>query len=133
MLGLGLYIGEGRKSGNRFTFTNSDPAVINMILLWLKIIFNIGKEDIRCRIYINKIHEQRVEAVRRSWSQITGVPKKQFLRTVLINAKVKKTYENHDSYLGVLAVHVVKSSRLFYEILGLIEGLMYNLKVHTPA
>jgi hypothetical protein len=133
LLGLGLYIGEGRKHPSRFGFTNSNAQVVQIILMWLQRIFKVSIGQISCRVYINQDHAARIKEVEKEWSKITNVPLSQFRRSVLIQVKNKKTYENHDIYLGNLAVEVSKSSNLQYKILGLIDGLVYNLKVQMPA
>nr|KKS47494.1 MAG: hypothetical protein UV11_C0015G0001 [Candidatus Giovannonibacteria bacterium GW2011_GWF2_42_19] len=48
---------------------------------------------------------------------------RQFGNPVFLVHKQKKVYENYHHYYGVLALRVRKSSRLKYEILGLIDAL----------
>ncbi|OGY97577.1 MAG: hypothetical protein A2855_00245 [Candidatus Liptonbacteria bacterium RIFCSPHIGHO2_01_FULL_57_28] len=133
MVGLGLYMGEGNKSGNRFQFTNSNPALIRLMILWLKRNFRISRERIYCRILINEIHADRVAMVERQWSSLLAIPKDQFRKTILIKSKSKKTYENRDIHLGTIILRVQSSSDLQYRVLGLLNGLMYNIDVKMPA
>lgn len=133
MVGLGLYMGEGNKIGNRFQFTNSNPELVKIILLWLKRSFQIPKSHIYCRVLINEIHSYRVTSVERRWSKLLGIPKEQFRKTLLIKSKSKKIYENHEVHLGTLVLRVRSSSELQYRVLGLLNGLMYNINTKMPA
>ncbi len=127
LLGLGLFLGEGTKGKNQFIFSNSNPEIIKLILLWLRKNFRVSSEDIFCRIFINVVHSSRIHEIQKRWAEITGLPLNNFKPPVFIKAKNKKIYENHNSHLGTLAVRVRKSSELHYRILGLCHGLVYKL------
>lgn len=45
----------------------------------------------------------------------------------MAKSKLKKIYDNHDAYLGVLSIRAYKSSELFYQILGLIKVFLYTV------
>lgn len=128
LFGLGLYLGEGSKSGSHFQFVNSNPEIIKAILNWLEI-FGITINDVYCSIIINQIHRYRTNEVKNRWMKITKIPSKQFNKTTLIKANNKKIYANHKEHLGTLILRVYKSSDLQYKVLGLIHGLLYNLSL----
>ena len=71
--------------------------------------------------------------VERQWSSLLAIPKDQFRKTILIKSKSKKTYENRDIHLGTIILRVQSSSDLQYRVLGLLNGLMYNIDVKMPA
>lgn len=133
MVGLGLYMGEGNKSGNKFQFTNSNPMLVKIMLLWLKRSFRVSKDRIYCRVLINGSHVDRTKEVEQRWSKLLGIPEKQFRKTVLIKSKSKKVYENRKTHLGTLVLRVQRSSELQYQVLGLLNGLLYNINAKTPA
>lgn len=120
--GLGLYWGEGVKTGNT-AIVNSDPRVIAFAVRWFTIGLGVDKEDLRPRIFINYLHASRIDKVRTFWIDYLGLPEEQFARTILIKRENKKVYENHDSYYGVLALRVRRATDLKYQILGLIDAL----------
>lgn len=124
LVGLGLYLGEGNKSGNKFQFTNSNPRLIKLMLTWLQTIFGVGKDRLILNVMINQIHRFRERTVRRYWARVTGVQIKQFNKTVLLYIKNKKVYENVTEHFGTLVVRVRKSSDLQYQILGLCYGVL---------
>lgn len=121
--GLALYWGEGSKKSQEVEFCNSDPKMIQFLLLWLKKCFRIMPDEIKCCVGINQMHEKREKVVKDYWSKISGIPISQFRKTSLKKVKNKKVYENFNEHYGTLSVIVVKPSRFYFKILGLIEGL----------
>jgi hypothetical protein len=126
MLGLGLYLGEGSKTHNQVRLSNSDPRLIKIFIQWAETIFGVTKENITCRVLINKIHKKRIEEVERQWSTLLNIPLKQFRKTTLVKSKNKKKYANHEIHIGTLAVSIQKSSDMMYRILGLTEGVLHK-------
>ena len=124
MLGIGLYWGEGTKSErSALAIVNSDPEIILVMYKWFNKIFSVKNEDFMPRIFINEIHRPRIKKVVEYWSSLLQLPTEQFGNQVFLKMKQKKVYENHDSYYGILSLKVRKSSKLKYEILGLIDAV----------
>ena len=121
--GLALYWGEGSKKSQEVEFCNSDPKMIQFLLLWLRKCFEIMPNEIKCCVGINQMHEKREKVVRDYWSKILGIPISQFRKTNLKKVKNSKVYENFNEHYGTLSVIVTKPSRFYFKILGLIEGL----------
>lgn len=120
--GLALYWGEGNKK-SRLSFINSDPAMIQFMLLWFQKAMGVKREDFMPCVFINAIHKPRINKIVRFWSNLLELPPRQFSNPVFIKRNPRKVYENYDSYYGLLAIRVRKSTDLKYRILGLIEGL----------
>lgn len=124
LTGLALYWGEGSKKDRRVEICNSDPKMIQFLLLWLKKCFEIEDKDIRCYIGINQIHRRREKVVREYWSKVTGIPLGQFGKVNYKKVINKKVYDNFEVHYGTLAIRVMKPSRFYGKIMGLIEGLL---------
>ena len=124
MLGLGLYWGEGVKAdrGGPATIVNSDPDVILMAMRWFREVLGVSKDDVRPYIYISEIHRPREHKILQYWSKTLGVPQKQFINVVFLKGRPKKKYENYDSYYGILALRIRRSTDLKYKILGLLQA-----------
>lgn len=131
IFGLGIYAGEGYKSGKRAGITNSDPAIINLMMKWFREICNVSNDNFSCEVGINEIHKNRVKSVVKYWSKITNIPSKSFTKTSLKKVKNKKVYKNKNSHFGTLAIRIKKSSGLAYEILGWLHAIFEN-KYDTP-
>ncbi len=122
--GLALYWGEGNRKSNRgISFCNSDPRMIKFLIRWLIDCFGVGRDEMRCRVGINIIHNRRDEIIKKHWSEVTGIPLEQFRNTSFKKVKNKKVYENFNEHYGTLTIEIAKSMVLYYKILGLIEGL----------
>lgn len=124
MLGIGLYWGEGTKSDrSALAIVNSDPEIILVMKKWYKKMFNVEDQEFMPRIFINEIHRPRIKKVVEFWSSLLALPIEQFGNQVFLKIKQKKIYENYDSYYGILSLQVRKSTRLKYEVLGLIDAV----------
>ncbi len=124
MLCVGLYWGEGYKTGNgEFGFTNSDASMIKLYLRWLYEVHNVSEDRIILRISINESHKYRINDVLEFWSNITKIPKRQFTKTSLIKSKSKKIYSNHNNHMGTLRVKVSGGADLRAQVIGSISAL----------
>jgi len=123
-IGLGLYWGEGYKSGSQeFGFTNCDPQMILFYILWLRTVFNIKKSSLILRVSINQSHKFRVTAVEEYWSKLLNIPLFQFSKTSLIKSQSKKIYSNNNSHMGTLRIKVRKGTAQRREVLGAIKSI----------
>lgn len=80
-IGTCLYWGEGGKSEkNRiFSFTNSDPAMIRTMRVFIDKVLQIDQGKLRGHIHIHPT--QSVRAAIKYWSNISGIPLTQFYKT----------------------------------------------------
>ena len=123
-IGLGLYWGEGYKTGSQeFGFTNSDPAVIKFYLEWLRKVFSIERDQLICRVSINETHAKRITVVEQYWSDVTGVPLSCFTKSSLIKTASKKIYKNKDDHMGTLRIKVRKGTSMRRQVLGAIDAV----------
>ncbi|MDP3697067.1 MAG: hypothetical protein Q8R55_03470 [Candidatus Taylorbacteria bacterium] len=121
--GLALYLAEGRKT-QRTVFTNSDPRIVEFVHFWFKKFFEISPERFSYYVYINESHRNREEIVKNFWATHLQAPLSQFRKVVFIKSKLKKIYENHDTYYGTMHLEILKSKDLLYRINGLTEALL---------
>lgn len=120
--GTTLYWAEGSKKSG-FAFVNSDPQMIQLMYVWFQNVFDVKKEEFMPRISINEVHRYRIKKVIQFWSEFLDLPEEQFGKPFFVKVKQRKVYENHNSYYGVLALRIRRSSALKYRILGLIEAI----------
>lgn len=121
--GIALYWGEGNRKWHISGFGNSDSRMIVFMIFWFKKILGIDEKRLSLHVGINQIHENRIKKVEKYWSEITGIPKNQFTKTIFQKVKNKKIYKNHNSYYGTLHIRIRKSSDLQHKIHGLINAL----------
>lgn len=123
MLGLGLYLGEGGKK-RQFQFTNSNADLIRLAMNWLSYTLNVKKENFVIRMFINEIHKDREDEIRKYWTKELNLPVQQFKNSVFIKSKNKKIYENRGTYFGVINLGVRRSTDLQSKIFGLNYGIL---------
>ncbi len=78
--GLMLYLGEGDKRNRvRVGLANTDPAVIQFFVKWLKDFLGVDAERIHAELHLYE--NMNIEAEKMFWEKITGLPRKQFYKT----------------------------------------------------
>ncbi|MBM3249525.1 MAG: hypothetical protein FJZ09_01600 [Candidatus Omnitrophica bacterium] len=76
--GCMLYWAEGSFSTNFVDFTNSNPEMIKLFLCFLREICGVKEE--RLRVYLYAYSAENLEAIKRYWQKITGIPGRQFTK-----------------------------------------------------
>lgn len=122
-----LYWGEGCKKTRQLIINNSDPEMIKFLIKSFQKIWGIKKDRFGLSVGINVIHKGRDEEVKDYWSKITKIPKSQFTKTTFIKAKNKKIYKNFSSHYGTLTIKIRKGSDIYYQMMGLIYGLIRGI------
>lgn len=124
IMGLALYWAEGSKKGEaRVIFTNSDPAMIRLMLKFFHSCCGYGIEQLTFSILVNEVHRNRARSVLRYWMGVTGAPASAFRQTTFIKTKLQKVYENHRDHFGTLKVKFVRGSETAYRLRGAIAVL----------
>lgn len=76
MFCLGLYAGEGSKTTGCVSMANTNPALVRILLRWLRAHFDIDETRLRCKLYLHEGLD--LDAATSSWSKLTGIPVEQF-------------------------------------------------------
>mgnify|MGYP003580958018 CR=1 FL=1 len=129
LIGVVLYWAEGAKEkeyrpGSTFEFSNMDPKMIQVFLVWLLEVCKIDKNMLIFNIFLHQTHRSRVREVRKYWSKVTGFPKKNFSAVYWKKNKLPTNRKNREEkYHGVLKIKVKKSSGLVRKVAGWAEGI----------
>ena len=119
MAGLGLYAGDGAKTGGIVKFANSDPAMISFFCAWLRTFFPIDETRMRVRVYLHD--DLPLAPAHTFWSEATGIPESQFHEAY--RARSRPTPRTNRHVNG--CCHVIYSSTpILREILGMMRALM---------
>lgn len=120
LIGLCLYWGEGGKTNQGSArISNSDPAVIKVMMRFFREICIVKEEKFRGHIHIHSHLE--AERAERYWSGISGIPRTQFFKTYAkpsiasLNKKDSLPYGTFDIY--------VCNTKLFLQIIAQIEKI----------
>ncbi len=124
LMASALYIGEGAKADDAFSFSNSDPQVIRTWMTLLRRNFEIDESKFACQLAISEGMDE--EGLKRYWSDVTGISLNQFIRgSIKKNPGGKK----REGYKGVCIVHYYSLAvRRFLDALatGVIDELLEN-------
>ncbi len=96
-----LYLTEGSKQSGKLTFGNSDLRIIKLFLKLLRICFKIDESKFRCTV--QRRADQNDENLLRYWSQVTGIPSKQFYESRVDPRSVGK-HTLKGEYMGVCRI-----------------------------
>lgn len=120
--GIALYIAEGSKKNGQIEFINSDMLLIKFMIRWLRTFFIQDDSELCFSIFINEIHRNRDDVIKKYWREILNAPTVRFRNTVFLKSVQKKVYENHDNYFGTFRVALLKGRLKYYRMMGLIEA-----------
>ncbi len=133
LIGVVLYWAEGTKEkeyhpGSQLQFSNMDPKIIQIFLVWLTNVCKINKDMIVFNIFLHQTHKHRVGEVRRYWSKVTGFPVNRFKSVYWKTNKLRTIRKNtEDKYYGVLKIKVKRSSELVRKIAGWSNGIFEKI------
>jgi len=125
--GLALYLCEGAKTDRRFVFTNSDPALIRVLVKWLHAFYGIDNNRLGFRVQIHEMHKPREKLIQNFWRKYLNLSSPVIITVNYIKTARQKVYENYDSYYGTMHLRVLKGTHFFYRIQGLIDGIISKL------
>lgn len=74
-----LFWAEGSKSGSFVSFINSDPTMIKLFLILLRLSFNINETKLRALVHMHDYHDE--SKIKEYWSKITDIPLSQFSKS----------------------------------------------------
>lgn len=103
-VGIALYWAEGSKRNSSFSFTNSDPDMVNLMLAWVECFLGWSRSIVKARLYIHKPYAH--ENCEGFWQKRISIPIENFQRTIYkpTGLLVKK----RPNYKGCLRVHIDK-------------------------
>ncbi len=128
LMGACLYWAEGSKGG-RFEITNSDPHFILFMVKWLKNVFNIYPNILR--VWLNIYSQQNELEIKKFWSELTGIPLKNFGKTYI--KPISSGYKKNNLYFGTIRVEVPKSTDMKHRIFGWIKATLVDIEIETKV
>lgn len=106
MFGLGIYLGEGSKTGNITRIVNSDPRIIRFSIMWFKECFGLTNSNFRVRIHLYPDNNEN--EVIKFWMKALGLKRESFQPSyvdVRLNKKKdrKGTLPYGTAHLGIVS------------------------------
>lgn len=120
LVGAALYWGEGGKTSKGMArLANSDPDVIRIMMRFFKEVCEVPPEKFRGHIHtFSHLNAKKAE---KYWSEISGIPQKQFYKTYSKPSIASKGKKDSLPY-GTFDIYVC-DTRVFLTIKGWIERL----------
>lgn len=128
MLGLGIYIGEGAKSSEIIRISNSDASVIRLSISWLQTACNLSQDNLSIRLHLYPDNDEG--ACIKYWQNITGLPTKNFRRSIIDTRTDKQRAKQRKLPYGTAHITVIsngdpeKGRKLFRKINGWMIGAL---------
>jgi hypothetical protein len=133
LFGVILYWAEGSKQkdhnvSQRVSFSNSDPRMIRLFVLWLKKIIKITDDEIGLELYIHT--SSNAEKILKYWSKELACDEARF-SVYFKQHKIKRSYRKNigESYNGLVRVQVRRSTELNRKISGWIDAICNYWKI----
>lgn len=130
LIGTALYWAEGAKEKTyrpsvRLDFANSDPEMIRFYLSWLRQIIGVADTDIQIILHIHENRLSDMDAFKNYWLKATNLKLENFAKSVIKRHKPKtKRHNITDTYHGLVAIRVRRSTMLNRRVLGWIHGII---------
>jgi hypothetical protein len=129
IFGLGLYWGEGSKSGNaRLSISNTDPSIIKFFILWIDKSLNISKEKLK--VHLQLYNDMDIEKEICFWEQVTAISKKQFIKPYIKTSSLKAINHKGGFGHGTCNIHI-GNARLSEKILTTIKVIADKYAMRT--
>ena len=135
LIGTSLYWAEGSKEkewrpGSSLIFSNSDPHMIRVFLVWCEKCLGVDPEIIKFSIYIHESKKHELLGVRLFWSKELGLPHSRFERIYFKRHKITSPQKNAEAlYNGQLRVSIPKSTALLRKTEGWARGIASNCRL----
>lgn len=126
LIGAALYWAEGSKE-KLMKITNSDPHLILFMVRWTESMFKIPAKDLKARL--NIYPQQNEQKIKKFWSEITGIPLKNFGKSYI--KPFSRGYKKNNLYYGTIRIEVAKSVNFKHQIFGWIKGLLKDININV--
>lgn len=119
LLGTALYWAEGGKTGNIVRLSNSDPAMVRVMMRFFRQICLVNESKFRVQIHTHShLNTKNAEGY---WSGVTGIPLAQFYKTYA-KPSIASLHKKDSLPYGTVEIYVC-DTQLFLRIKGWTEKI----------
>lgn len=129
LFGAALYWAEGSKAKSVSEITNSDPHLILFMVNWFEKVFNISKETFTAKL--NIYPQQNDEKMKKFWSDLTGVPLKNFQKSYV--KPLSKGYKKNNLYYGTIRIYIPKAADIKHRIFGWAQATLQDVDTKVQS
>jgi len=130
LAGVSLYWAEGYKQGaygskwKSIDFANSDPEMIELMILFFTNFLNLEKSEIKIQIMLHNM--DGANSAINFWHNLTGIPKSNFIKTCSSISRASLQKRNKKLQYGTIHLRV-NNVKHFFRLIGWIDGLKEKL------
>jgi hypothetical protein len=124
MFALGLYAGEGAKSGCEVSMANTNPVLLQVFITWLRQTFRIDESRLRVALYLHQGLD--LDAANRYWSELLQIPISQFIKPYRAVADSSIRHSKHVNGCATVRYACTPSSRRVLAMIAAISSLVTN-------
>jgi hypothetical protein len=126
LAGIAMYWGEGNKSDEQVSITNSDPNLVRFMMRWFREICHVPED--RFRVEIHLYPDSDVKQAEQYWSEVTGLPLSQFYDARIDRRRNKMRKKKRSLPYGTVHIRILGGGpycgrALHRRIMGWIEAL----------
>lgn len=103
-VGIALYWAEGSKRNTTFSFINSDPEMIKLMIRWIKSYLLVRGDKIKLRVFTHKAFEHENHEL--FWSKETGIDLSDFGKIIFKSQGL--AVKKRPNYKGCLRIELGK-------------------------
>lgn len=136
LLGVSLYWAEGYKRGatgskwKSIDFTNSDPQMIEIMVLFFIKFLHLKKSDIKIQIMIH--NKKDIDKSINFWHNLTGIPKTNFIKTCLSLSSASLQKRGNRLQYGTIHLRI-NNVNYFFRLIGWIDSLKKKFNTRGVA
>lgn len=128
LAGLMLYWAEGDKHAlERVKFTNSDPAMIQLMMRWFREVCHVPEEKFRIALHTHNLHSS--PEIKKYWQEVTKVRDYNFQKVYVKQSSLGQ--RRNILYNGTCGI-VVHDKNLFRKITGWRFGAIDHFSASSP-
>jgi len=117
-----LYWAEGAKDRNALAFANSDPAMMEMFVSFLRSCFSVTSDDLTFRINVYTENGLSIDEIELFWMDRLGLSRRCARRHVVNHFPTSSSGKKVDKLrYGVCTVKLKRSTRVVQHIYGAIQ------------
>jgi hypothetical protein len=117
--GAALYAGEGAKGDGCVAFANTDPALLDLYMRWIRYFFEIDEGRLRGSLYLHRGLD--VVAATRYWSDRLDLPVDQFIKPQIVDRVARRKQSKHVN--GCMTVRY-SCARTHRQVMGVVRALL---------
>jgi hypothetical protein len=102
--------------------------MVTLFIKWLTNVMSVARDQIGIDIYIHKNSKNKLNMVKRYWSNVTGFPESELTNIYFKKHKIKTNRRNTGNlYYGGVRVTVKASSTLVRQIAGWTDAIVKSI------